>query len=203
MSGDLEEKFYETEKTSLLKARINYWYQVLNYIRPFAIRKSKSYPSNNSAMFKNYFKISWRNLFKQRMYSAIKIGGFAIGIAACFLIGLYIQDELRYDIQYPERDRIYRVISGYNDQGNQHWGVWFQAPFARTIKEDFPEIEKSGRYLSSELFGAGSNQIRRQSRPITTSSRDLYSWTRSSWTYSSRRWSMEIRRTPLTSLFRW
>ena len=48
-------------------------------------------------MFKNYFKIAVRHLKKQKMYSAIKIGGFALSIAACLLIALYIKDELSYD----------------------------------------------------------------------------------------------------------
>ena len=65
--GDLDEKFYVTlKKKSLFSARLNYWYQVLNYMRPFAISKSKSTNSNNYAMFQNYFKIAWRNLSKQK-----------------------------------------------------------------------------------------------------------------------------------------
>ncbi|HYI77049.1 MAG TPA: permease prefix domain 2-containing transporter, partial [Chryseolinea sp.] len=62
--GDLEEKFYKTSKTSEFKATLNYWHQVVNYARPFAIRKLKPTPSNNIAMFQSYFKIGWRNLFK-------------------------------------------------------------------------------------------------------------------------------------------
>ena len=97
--GDLEEKFYVTlKKKSTIRAKLNYWYQVINYIRPFAIKKSKPHYSNNTAMLQNYFKIGWRNLSKQKMYSSIKIGGFALGIAACLLIALFIRDELSYDL---------------------------------------------------------------------------------------------------------
>lgn len=159
--GDLDEKFYVTLKTkSLFRAKLNYWYEVLHYLRPFAIRKSKPSYSNHYAMFENYFKIGWRNLSKQKMYSSIKIGGFALGIAACFLIALFIMDELSYDKHIPDADRIYRVVEVYNDNGEIERGTWFQAPFAKAIKEDYPEIEKVGRYNSSELFGAGSNEIR-------------------------------------------
>src|SRR5207249_1645602 len=121
----------------------------------------KSSPQNRIAMFKNYFKISWRSISKQRMYSSIKIGGFALGIAACLLITLFIKDELSYDLHYPDGDRIYRVVEAYNFRGESGRDVWFQAPFANALKEDYPEIEKVGRYNSSELFGAGSNEIRR------------------------------------------
>jgi len=159
--GDLNERFYTDVKTKTrLRARLNYWYQVIQYMRPFAIRKSRS-SINHYDMFENYFKIGWRNLVKQKMYSAIKIGGFAIGIAACLLIALFIRDELSYDVNYPDGDRIYRVVEAYHYRGQSGRDVWFQAPFAKALKEDFPEIEKVGRYNSSELFGAGSKQVRR------------------------------------------
>jgi len=159
--GDLEERFYADGKTkSPARARLLYWYQVIQYMRPFAIRTSRT-SINHYDMFENYFKIGWRNLVKQKMYSAIKIGGFAIGIAACLLIALFIKDELSYDLHYRDGDRIFRVVEAYDYHGQSGRDVWFQAPFAKALKEDFPEIEKAGRYNSSELFGAGSKEIRR------------------------------------------
>jgi putative ABC transport system permease protein len=167
--GDLDEKFYVTAKNkSVLRAKLNYWYQVLNYVRPFAIKKSNAINLIHYAMFQNYFKIGWRNLSKQKMYSSIKIGGFALGIAACLLIALFIKDELSYDGQYPDGDRIYRVITSYKEDGNLEKSVWFQAPFANALIDDYPEIEKAGRYNSSELFGAGSNEIRRADKAENT-----------------------------------
>ena len=68
-------------------------------------------------MIKNYFKIAMRQLRKQKMYSAIKIGGFALSIAACLLIALFIKDELSYDKSYPDGDRIYRIVGEFNDNG--------------------------------------------------------------------------------------
>jgi putative ABC transport system permease protein len=163
--GDLDEKFYSELLTkSSFKAKVNYWYQVINYLRPFAIRKSKSTNINSLDMFQNYFVIGWRSLSKQRMYSAIKIGGFALGIASCLLISLFIKDELSYDQSYPDGNRIFRVVQAYNYMGESGKDVWFQAPFAKALKDDYPEIEKCGRYNSSELFGAGSKEIRRSDK---------------------------------------
>ncbi|HEU4552408.1 MAG TPA: ABC transporter permease [Chitinophaga sp.] len=113
-------------------------------------------------MLKNYFKIACRQLLKQKMYAAIKIGGFALSIAACLLITLYIRHELSYDRFYPDADRIYRVVGEVTDNGIINKGVSTPAPFAAAIKSDFPEIEEAGRFMSSRLFtGAGSNQVRR------------------------------------------
>ena len=159
--GDLEEKFQETAKTkSLFRAKINYWYQAFNYLRPFAWRKSKAHPLNQYDMIQTYFKIGWRSLVKQKMYSAIKVGGFAIGITACLLISLYIKDEMSYDLHYPDSDRIYRVLGVITEEGDIKRGVAFPAPMGPALKEDFPEVEKSGRFNGSELFGAGSNEVR-------------------------------------------
>lgn len=112
-------------------------------------------------MFKNYLKIAFRNMQKQKMYAAINIGGFAIGIAACLLIALYIAHETSYDKNNPNADRIFRIIGEDKRNGVVHSGVSFPAPMAGALKDDFPEIEKAGRTMSSKLFGGANNQVRR------------------------------------------
>ena len=120
-------------------------------------------------MFKNYFKIAIRQLHKQRMYSIIKIGGFALSIAACLLIALFISNELSYDKSIPGKEYIYRVFASYNDNGTIEKGTSFQPPFAKAIKKDFSEIELSGRLMPNTLFpGAGSNYIRRTDQQENT-----------------------------------
>jgi putative ABC transport system permease protein len=119
-------------------------------------------------MLENYIKIGWRNLVKQKMYALIKIGGFAIGIASCLLIALFIRQELSYDLHYPDGDRIYRVVEHYHaDNGEVHKGVSFPAPMGNVLKEDFPEVEKVGRFNAGKLFGAGSNSFRRTDKTET------------------------------------
>lgn len=163
IEGDLMELYQERKvKSGKLKADLKFVSDVLLLFRPGIIRPAEGYKNlNNYGMLKNYFKIGWRSLSKQKMYSAIKIGGFALGIAACFLIALFIKDELSYDLHYPNGDRIYRVLIAYEYKGEAGKDVWFQAPFANALKEDYPEIEKAGRYNSNELHGAGANEIRR------------------------------------------
>ncbi len=113
-------------------------------------------------MIKNYLKIAVRQLRKQKMYAAIKIGGFALSIAACLLIGLYIKDELSYDQSYPDTNRIYRLVEYYAHDGKVEKGDDYPAPISKALKADFPEIEKSARLMPNSLFpGAGSNELRR------------------------------------------
>ena len=61
-------------------------------------------------MFKNHLRIAWRNIKKDKLFTTIKIGGFAVGIAACLLIALFIGNELSYDTHYRNKNRIYRVV---------------------------------------------------------------------------------------------
>lgn len=114
-------------------------------IRPVILR-SGSLPNwapeipKRRIMIRNYLTIAYRQMRKQKMYAAIKIGGFALGIAACFLIGLYIRDETGYDRSYPGADRIYRLEA----QGLFKGADW-PAPLAGAIRHDYPEVEYSGR----------------------------------------------------------
>jgi putative ABC transport system permease protein len=95
------------------------------------------------------------------MYAVINIGGFAIGIAACLLIALYIRHELSYDRDNPNKDRVFRIIGEDKQNGEVHNGISFPAPMAKALVNDFPEIERAGRTMSSELFGGANNQVRR------------------------------------------
>jgi putative ABC transport system permease protein len=61
-------------------------------------------------MIKNYFKIAWRNLIKSKGYSAINIGGLAVGMAVAMLIGLWVYDELSFDKYHQNYDRIAQVM---------------------------------------------------------------------------------------------
>ncbi len=112
-------------------------------------------------MIYNYLKSTYRNIIKNKLYSFIKIGGFALGIATCFLIAIYIRHELSYDKHYNNTDRIYRVVHVQNVNGNIIRGTVLQAPLAQTMMEEFPEIEKAGRVVYARWAGAGNNQVRR------------------------------------------
>src|SRR4249919_4334782 len=120
-------------------------------------------------MFKNYFKIAVRHLKKQKMYSVVKIGGFALSIAACLLIALYIRDELSYDKNWTHGDRIFRITGEYNNNGKIETGADWPPPMAKALKEDFPEVERSGRLMPHPLFYcAGSNQIKPSDGEVNT-----------------------------------
>src|SRR6185437_2144063 len=96
-------------------------------------------------MFKNYFKAAWRNLQRNKIYAAINIGGIAIGLAACWLIILYVSDELNYDRSFANADRIYRIAQHASWQGGSMNLPITSAPFATAFKTTFPEVEDAAR----------------------------------------------------------
>jgi putative ABC transport system permease protein len=116
---------------------------------------------NRSYMFKNYFKIAIRQFQKQKMYAVIKVGGFALSIAACLLISLYIRNELSFDRSYPDAFRIFRLIGEFNDNGVVEKQTYWPAPLGKVLKADFPEVEISGRLMPNALMGAGNAEISR------------------------------------------
>ena len=61
-------------------------------------------------MIKNYFKIAWRNLIKSKGYSAINIGGLAVGMAVAMLITFWIYDELSYNKYHKKLEIIDREV---------------------------------------------------------------------------------------------
>ena len=111
-------------------------------------------------MFKNHLRIAWRNIKKDKLFTTIKIGGFAVGIAACLLIALFIGNELSYDTHYRNKNRVYRVVMQGVMGGEQLKSVHFQLPFAETLEATFPEVLKAGKINTSELFGAGRRPLR-------------------------------------------
>ncbi len=116
-----------------------------------------------SYMFRNYLKIAIRQLRKQKVYAAIKVGGFAFSIAACLLIALYIRNETSYDQSYPDAGRIFRVLMVYTDGSFVGKGPQWPAPMAKTLKADFPQIENTGR-----LMAVGAAEIRRADQAENT-----------------------------------
>jgi putative ABC transport system permease protein len=93
-------------------------------------------------MIKNYFKIAWRNITRQKGYSGINIIGLAIGIAACLLILQYVSFELSYENFHENKDRIYRVQLDRFDNGklSTQWAAGAYAA-GNSFKDAIPEIE--------------------------------------------------------------
>src|SRR5688572_22028299 len=118
--GDLEQCYYDSiRRSGRWRARMFYWYQVVQYLRPFAMKRSRP-TYNPSIMLQNYIKIGFRNLLKYKGYSSINIGGLAVGMAVAILIGLWVHDELTFNRHYANYDRLAKVMKGGTFQGQYY-----------------------------------------------------------------------------------
>jgi len=100
-------------------------------------------------MLKNYFKIAFRNLWKNKTASFINISGLTIGLCSCLLIGLYIQHELSYDGFQEKGERIARVIMEFKTDGaaDAIKGNFTSVRVAPVFKRTFPEVKDAVRMM--------------------------------------------------------
>lgn len=145
VQGDLEEQFYaKLEYTSLFRAKVSYWYQVINYLRPFAVNISITTQLLFTAMFRNHFKIGWRNLLKYRSYSSINIFGLSVGFGATLLLLLIINYEISYDKFHKSHSDLYRVATQYTDGSISDLIVTPQVPL---MAEEYADIVRATRFF--------------------------------------------------------
>lgn len=100
-------------------------------------------------MWRNYLKISLRNLSKDKLFSAINLFGLSIGLAACLTIFVYVRQEANYDRFHSNAERIYRVTRSFMDpEGGPGLDLGAVAPpVGPLLKADVPGIEQSIRFL--------------------------------------------------------
>ena len=107
-------------------------------------------------MIRNYIKTAFRNLLKNKGFTAINVLGLALGLATCLLIVFYVFDELSFDRYNVNLDRIYRVNNDIKFGGNENTYSESPAPTAAALKNDFPEIEQVTRFRQR-----GGNQVKK------------------------------------------
>ncbi len=160
--GDLEENFYFVLRNrSSSVAWFTYWYQTFNYLRPFALKKSKSKTINQFTMLRHHVKVSWRTLLRQKVFSSIEIGGFAVGIAACILIALYIGHQVNYDRHYEHKDQIFRVVNQWSERGEVGYWSNVHGPLKEVLEDNIPEMEQVARIVLWSWGDAGENHLRK------------------------------------------
>ncbi|MEO8173140.1 MAG: ABC transporter permease [Sediminibacterium sp.] len=97
-------------------------------------------------MIRNYFKIAWRNMFRNKANSIINIAGLSIGIACVILITLFVQDEQKYDRAFTNADRIYQVNLDAVMGGQANYVSNTPPTVGPALQRTFPEIEAYTRF---------------------------------------------------------
>ncbi|RYD88190.1 MAG: ABC transporter permease, partial [Sphingobacteriales bacterium] len=108
-------------------------------------------------MLKNFIKIAWRNLYKNKSISVIHILGLTIGITVCMMIFLYITNEFSVDKFHKQGNNIYRVMRGFDPTKSRV--PYLSGPYAPALLNDFPnEIKRAVRVMPLEALFTVENR---------------------------------------------
>lgn len=105
-------------------------------------------------MWKNYFKISLRNLQKRKLYAGINLLGLTLAITSFLAIGLFIHHEWSYDRMYTGSDRIYRFNQEFTMGGESQLASTSPSALMPTLLEEFPEVETGTLVFDLSIFSS-------------------------------------------------
>lgn len=114
-------------------------------------------------MIRNYFKIAWRNLIKNKGYTVINIGGLSLGIAVVFLIGLWMHDELTFDTSHDNHNQIAQVMMRKFRNGKKAIRYSLPHPIGNELRDKHSDMFK--HVVMSSFHG--DNIIATDSKNIT------------------------------------
>lgn len=138
--------------------------------------------ANYLDMIRSIFKIAFRNLGRNKIYSLINVSGLSIGIACCLLITLYVKDELSFDQYHTKIDRMYRVVQQFGGPAPtspEEYQVWGCYPIGPALQDEFPEVEKVVTFSGSQsiLFQHGDKRFQEHNVYFADSTVfDVFSW---------------------------
>ena len=139
--GDLQEIHTDRiVERGRLFASVMYWIDALHLLIGFSSRWKFKTQNTQIDMFRNYFKIAYRNMLKYKFYSAINVIGLSIGICMSLLITIHVLNELSYEKSYPKHKLIYRLASTN----------WAKKPplMGLEFKEKMPEVKDVARLFA-------------------------------------------------------
>lgn len=131
-------------------------------------------------MFNNYFKIAWRNLVKNKIYSSINIGGLAVGMAVAILIGLWVYDEVTFDKSHQNYESIAQVRRYFTDPNtHQTMGVDnMHLPMSAILKNNYRQYFKhvvTAWWFGDYSVSAGDKKISRKGEFMEAEGLDMLS----------------------------
>ena len=129
-------------------------------------------------MFKNYFKIAWRNLIKNKTFSLINILGLSLGMACSLLIMLWVKDELKMDRFHENDSRLFYVMENQHYSGAINTYASTPALLAENITKDIPEIEKASQLLweTQPVFKVGDTFDNEKGRYVQADFLSMFSF---------------------------
>ncbi|HEY4107643.1 ABC transporter permease [Puia sp.] len=106
-------------------------------------------------MLKNYFKIAWRNLIKDRQFTFLNVLGLSVGLACTLLIGLWVVDELNMEKYNPDDARLYQVMVRHKGENVIDVGWGTPGILATALKKELPAVENATELVPPSWFHPG------------------------------------------------
>jgi putative ABC transport system permease protein len=129
-------------------------------------------------MLKNYFKIAWRNLFRNKSFSITNVLGLTIGITCTVLILLWVQDEVGYDRFQNNYSTIYKVMATRNFNNQVFTDENMVLPLARSIETNVAQVKQAvvttHRYPT--VFRYGQTKLKKQGYTVSEHFFNIFSW---------------------------
>jgi putative ABC transport system permease protein len=129
-------------------------------------------------MLKNYFKIAWRNLFRNKSFSFTNVLGLTIGITCTILILLWVQDEVGYNRFHSNYSTIYKVMATRNFNNQIFTDENMVLPLARSIETDVPQVKQAvvttHRYPT--ILTYGDTKLKKQGYTVSEHFFNIFSW---------------------------
>jgi putative ABC transport system permease protein len=171
IEGDLLEDYRDrVHKKGKWRADLRFVLDVLLLLRPEIIRPLEGYKNLNTyGMYKNYFKISFRQLAKNKTFAAINISVLTLGFSCFILLALYLHDELSFDRFHADAEKIYRIIQHEQQENGTIRSVSSVAPaLGKEAREQFQEIEDMCRLSAFGRVTLGNDpQTRTHERALS------------------------------------
>ncbi|WP_336514262.1 FtsX-like permease family protein [Pollutibacter soli] len=164
VEGDLIEIFDKEAIQFPQRARWKFVWSVIKHFRPEYIKPLGKFNLKTIAVHKTYFTIGWRNLLRQKGYSAINIGGLAIGMMVAILNGLWIFHELSYNQYFENYDRVAQVAeSGIRQEnGEPYLATTMTFPLSTALRENYNQHFKHvvrTTFSMEKILTAGDTKI--------------------------------------------
>ncbi len=128
-------------------------------------------------MFKNYIKVAFRSLWKNKTYGFLNIIGLAVGIAAAALIFLWVEDEVTYNHHFKNRSNLYQVMENQTYDGTTFTFSATPGKLAASMKAEIPGIKNTARmtWRSNLLFSSGDKNIFEQGYYVDSNFLSMFS----------------------------
>ena len=129
-------------------------------------------------MFKNHFKIAWRNLLRNKGFAFTNLLGLTIGITCTILIFLWVQDELTYNKFHANYNSIYKIKANRDFNNKVFTADNMVLPLAKTLKEKLPQIKNAvvTTHQESHILAYGEAKLKKQGYTVSDHFFDMFTW---------------------------